>query len=363
MAAGKAWVKSKVDKGKAWAKEKARAVREALGLIKKPFTAGRSQHTLSVDLKTGAITMASREAPIRVAIEREIASVNDRRRRAGLEPLPRDQILTNVLPQIAAARQAIAMASGDRADRTRVAQSQLDRLAGVVENLLSQIGGDIEQADGSAPAGLGRVARHSDNSGAVPRDPRRPWFALESEHVIPVSLVSALFHALGDDVPIARPGPEDNEQHTILVYKGAANRKTTGHPNGDVKFGLADSDVIGHTKSILATGGPNIAGSSRSRVAKGHRELTASERAERERTWAQIPPDQVARVLQDTLPDRMAERVDDLVTAIEADHREFGARRRENVPAPDAAKVRAAAMLQVQEIVQIFVRRLRQRGR
>lgn len=128
------------------------------------------------------------------------------------------------------------------------AKAQLDHWAEVVSEVLAQIGAGAKTEEAGPTPGIGSIAPHSGNSGRVRRDPNRPWAGLESEHVIPVALISDLFHTLGDDDRIRRGDAEDNIQHTILVYKGAAGKKT--HGSGF----LADTNVIGWARNIREEG-------------------------------------------------------------------------------------------------------------
>ncbi|MFD0043771.1 hypothetical protein ACFVGV_01150 [Pseudarthrobacter scleromae] len=354
-AAGKAWVKGKAEAGKKWVKDRARSVGEALGVIEKPFKVDRDQHTLSVDTRTGQIMMASHSArPVQQTMGREVTVVNERRQALGLTPLSTEEVVSRVLPEILTAQGRIAAASEGK---SREARTQLNNLSRVITEVLIAIGAGAEEAHLHTTPGIGSVGTHADNSGKVPRNPKKPWLGLESEHVIPVALVSDLFAALGDNNRIVRGDAEDNIQHTVLVYKGAASNKTYGQSlRGGQKAGLADSDVIGWSKSIREKGLPNLTGNSR--VAKGHKELTAAEQLERVRLWRGLSHAQRVEMIRTMLPDRMAERVDSLMQAIEADHAAFGAKRREATAAPTRDKVRTAASLQVQDIITIFVERL-----
>lgn len=348
VAAGKAWVKGKAEAGKEWVKGKAVAAAEALGIIAKRFNVGKDKHTLDVDTRTGAISMASRQRrEVTQTISQEVATVNEHRRLAGLPALSERKVVAQVLPHIHVARERI---NGAKQGKSAEARRQLDQLAGVIAEVLAQIGaGTPTEGVGPTP-GLGSVAPHSENSGRVRRDPNRPWAGLESEHVIPVALISDLFATLGDDRRIRRGDAEDNIQHTILVYKGAASKKTHG-----AGF-LADSSVIGWARSIREQGVPNVSG--RSRVAKGHRELSQAEQRERVDLWQGLTPDQRMSALRKMLVDRMGERIEDLAAAVDADHQAFGQRRNESQATPDRSRIRAAASLQVQDIITIFIERL-----
>jgi hypothetical protein len=259
-----------------------------------------------------------------------------------------------VLPEITIARQRIAAA---KEGKSAEAQRQLGLLSVAIVDVLSQIGAGSTDEDAESAVDIGAIRTHEENSGKVPRDAKKPWLALESEHVIPVAFVSDLFHTLGDEKRIVRGSPEDELQHTILVYKGAASPKTYGSPiGGGGKTGLADSNVINWARNIRKKGAPNLEG--RSRVARGHKELGAGEQAEREQLWQGLTVQERTATLRTMLPDRMAERIDDLMHAIEADHTKNGDKRKETQATPDRGKVRAAAVLQVQDIITIFVNRL-----
>lgn len=360
VAAGKAWVKGKAEAGKKWVKGKAEAGKKwvkgkvfqvgvALGIVAKPFKVGREHHTLDVDTRSGTISMASAtRREVSKAIAHEVAEINRRRSAALLPPLP-SEAASRVLPQILVARDRIAAA---KQGRPAEAKRQLDLLAEVITDMLAQIGVGKEIVGAGPTPGIGSIDTHGNNSGKVRRDPARPWADLESEHVIPVALISDLFATLGDRQRIVRPGREDNVQHTILVYKGAASEKTN--------VLLADKSVIAWSKSISESGVPNITGSSK--VAKGHRELTPDERRGRAEQWQRLSQSERVSILRTMLADRMAERVEDLAAAVERDHQAFGARRNETQMVPDRSKIRAAAGLQIHDIITIFVERLNRAG-
>lgn len=349
--AGKAWVKGKVEAGKAWGKGKISQVGEALGIVSKPFTVGEAHHKLDVDTRTGDIAMASAQRQeVRRAIASEVVEVNDRRRDSGLPPIPEEQIVSRVLPHILVARERVQSAKEGKGAE---AKRQLDQLAEVITDVLSQIGAGADIGDVGPTPGIGSIAPHSENqriSRPVNRDAKRPWAKLESEHIIPVRVISALFYALGDERLIERGSAEDNILHTILVYEGAADTKTRGEGV------LADTDVIGWAKGIVERGAPNLSG--RSRVAKGHRELPAGEQQERVGLWQGLTRDQRLATLRTMLSDRMAERVEDLAQAVQADHQAYGAKRHETEMTPDHGRIRAAAALQVQDVITIFAERL-----
>ncbi|MBK7621716.1 MAG: hypothetical protein IPJ14_03415 [Kineosporiaceae bacterium] len=120
---------------------------------------------------------------------------------------------------------------------------------------------------------------------------------------------------------------------------------------------FGDLSIISYCKTILKGGSPSFAKAVRTRMTKAHHEMPVQQQNEREKEWKKVPKAKVHETLRALLPDLMAERIKALGAAITADHLEFGKKRKEKESAPDLERVRSAAMLQVQDIVNIFLRR------
>jgi len=93
----------------------------------------------------------------------------------------------------------------------------------------------------SAP-GIGNIAPYRNQPSSLRKD--IPVWALEAEHVVPRAMSNAVFLALQvEGVPAGKT--DYKAQTTIMIYKGAANRKTHG-PEADnamsreIKQNLAD---------------------------------------------------------------------------------------------------------------------------
>jgi len=78
---------------------------------------------------------------------------------------------------------------------------------------------------GSAP-GLGDVGRHGSQSPSI-LHPDVPLWTLQSEHIIPFTVMRGLWLVLGvqGTAPRSVLGPEDNALTTIMIYQGAAKQK------------------------------------------------------------------------------------------------------------------------------------------
>jgi hypothetical protein len=105
--------------------------------------------------------------------------------------------------------------------------------------------------------GIGAVEAHGEQGARHRTGPRIHW--LESEHILPFRIGALLWEELG--LPeISRHGDVDRGQTTIMIYKGAADRKTRRSMAG--LFGAhADLPVINMLKKIvkkalLAKGSP-----------------------------------------------------------------------------------------------------------
>src|SRR5262249_21719247 len=266
-------VKAKVAAGKAWVKGKAaglaQKVGKTLGILKKPIRAGAESHTLSVDPKTGQFRMASVEGPVKEKIRARVTALQGRWSKKGRAPVDIDSYVKSVMTQIDRAQNTIASA---RANAGPAAQAELDRLAPLVIDLFIRIGATGTETKRDQPSGLGNIAPHGSQPSR--HDDDVPERKLESEHIIPVRLVSTLLEQLGETRIIERGSSEDRRQHTILIYKSAATSKTRGIEGADWNF-------IRQLKAIAAQGVPTIEGQSITarRVKRGGAERLAAIKA------------------------------------------------------------------------------------
>jgi phage-related protein len=83
-----------------------------------------------------------------------------------------------------------------------------------------------DDSPGASAPGIGDVRRHGRQQTSLREDTAAPrvW-ALESEHLMPFAVGKMLWDTVGSAVP-ARQGAEDEQQTTVMIYVGAANRKT-----------------------------------------------------------------------------------------------------------------------------------------
>jgi hypothetical protein len=381
---GKAWVKGKVEGAKTWAKGKARAVGEALGIVKRPVNAPGQSHTLSADTKTGEIRMASVEEPLSAKIRRWIEQA-----RRHPNPQVAEDLENNLKRLTAQAAGAAVEIKRAKAGRSETAGQVLDRLAEVIAGLIVRIGAvdggpqqlpPTENKRGIRP-GLGNVTTFGKG---IPADTPPPagyqmhlgeanFRALEREHVIPVAFVSALFEALvagldanevSDAVrqKIARKSSEDRSMHVVLIYKSAADLKTEGLTN-------TDNHVVGQIASLAAEGMPkDIRGDSvwaKERRAKLAAEHGGSHTKAYRDALTQIDDANKAAAAgrRQGLWSKMAGilngRVNPVHGYVVKDHDELkkGPRGHDN-PLPDEGPIRQAAELDANDIVAMVMTRL-----
>lgn len=96
-------------------------------------------------------------------------------------------------------------------------------------------------APGASAPGLGTIDMHKNQQSRLLRSGVAVWY-LESEHVIPRAFVDAAFAALSQ-AGVPAGGPDYNNMHTILIYKGAADLKTEG--------GSGDASTINDFKNTV----------------------------------------------------------------------------------------------------------------
>jgi hypothetical protein len=225
---GAGWVRGKVEAGKTWVKGKARQLGEALGIIRKPFTAAGEQHTLSFDARSGRFILASTPTPLEVALMKMIGGRADAALRAKAAGI------------VAAATRVAGIVGRSEPDKAKA--------AALVEGLIPQIAAVIAaakdarsgEAAGPEDAGtssekqaaklVGNVAPHS----SQPPRGTHLW----SEHVVPDGYVSAVLLAHG--VP-ETSDTEYGRMPTVLLWVGAREQKDfrrlqPGEVSGDLKL-------------------------------------------------------------------------------------------------------------------------------
>jgi len=83
-----------------------------------------------------------------------------------------------------------------------------------------------DDSPGASAPGVGDKGRHGEKRTSVRFGP--PLWHLESEHVIPFAVGKRLWDAAGEAIP-RRGRAADRRQTTIMIYEGAARRKTDDH--------------------------------------------------------------------------------------------------------------------------------------
>ena len=110
----------------------------------------------------------------------------------------------------------------------------------------------LAEAPGASAPGIGTVAPHKTQQTKLKKSSIEVWF-MESEHLIPRGFISAAFEAF-DLGAIPAGGSDYNNMHTILIYKGAANRKTRG--SGDLSLIADYKKVIAAQFQVLEEAPP-----------------------------------------------------------------------------------------------------------
>ncbi|MRG59574.1 hypothetical protein GE115_06775 [Agromyces sp. CFH 90414] len=234
---GAGWAKGKVEAGKKWVKGKAAALGEALGIIRKPFTAAGEQHTLSFDARASKFVLASTPTPLEVALKRIVGGSDN----AALN--------ARVTEIIAAATRVASIVGRSEPDKAKA--------AALVAELVPKIAALIADSKKAGPAGkgtsteqqsaklVGNIAPHSSQPSPRPH--------LWSEHVIPDGYVSAVLLAHG--VPETSENEYDR-MPTVLLWIGARQQKDfkrlqPGEISGDLTL---SKSVKGRAKSGQGAG-------------------------------------------------------------------------------------------------------------
>ncbi|TQN48572.1 uncharacterized protein DUF4157 [Humibacillus xanthopallidus] len=132
--------------------------------------------------------------------------------------------------KVRTAYQAYLKAIADAPSPSEKKKAANRTVADVIDEVKAAGSPDAPRA--SAP-GIGAVASHSAQQSRLHKSEIPVW-AMESEHVIPRGFVDAAVTALGaNGIPAA--GPDYNAMRTVLIYRGAADRKTEGD-SGDASL-------------------------------------------------------------------------------------------------------------------------------
>jgi hypothetical protein len=141
-----------------------------------------------------------------------------------------DPALTRLHGQYVAARatydSALALLAANPHSRPGIgaARKNINRIIRDIVRELRRLRPD--DSPGASAPGIGDKGRHGEKRTSVRFGP--PLWHLESEHVIPFSVGKRLWDAAGEAIP-RRGRAADRRQTTIMIYEGAARRKTDDH--------------------------------------------------------------------------------------------------------------------------------------
>jgi hypothetical protein len=244
-----------------------RGAREESPVIDEPFDAGGGHHEITDD-GTGVLVLSSDEA-------RPVAAIL---------ALRRFNARYRGLPHTASREQKKAII----AEMIAVLKAN--------PNLIARAGTPLGD-----PPNLGEIAAHGGQTQRFQPKSGNPSYAqlweLESEHVIPRSYADALFAAF--DLP-AVSETEYKAMHTVLIYKGAADRKTEGE-GGDNRvyhaIQAAAHELKGEVGRTRPTQRDRAAGLLRATIKRLYGEYAANARA---RTYEAIVEEHAAPLAEST---------------------------------------------------------------
>jgi hypothetical protein len=151
--------------------------------------------------------------------------------------------------QLQAAQLAAAAAMGPGVSNQALASGSPEAMV----ELAKAAGGSqaVEAFIGRSAEGLGRTGPHGSKPPSLRDGP--PIHHLESEHVIPFAIGARLWELLSLMVPV-RGKAEDRKQTTIMIYRGAAARKTTVDKQiiQQFKMEFAESGLAGDMSAEVA---------------------------------------------------------------------------------------------------------------
>ncbi|WP_343871579.1 hypothetical protein, partial [Agromyces bracchium] len=311
VAAGKAWVKGKVEAGKA----------AALRLFKRTFAVGGESHTLATSGAPGALelTIASRKATV-AAHQKRAAKKATRDKRPALAKEALEVI------NLAAAVKAKVNAKDSVEAQNRAA---IDDLVKVIKEVWARIGYTGEPpreefADAGKKGVVGEVGRHKDQGsrGYGGRDKRAKKNRLESEHVIPRAWIQAFI----SNYAKYRMSKKDDDRlyarmTTIMIYKGAADRKTEKQKHAD-----------------------NVALAGLRKVMAGHPEAK--------------DPDRVSQAVKNAFAGPLASRIRLTKESRDEEHVES---KRTGSPVPSDSAIDGAALRQLLDVVEFLAASIAER--
>jgi hypothetical protein len=305
VAAGKAWVKGKVDSGKQWVGGKLEAVRQALS-FRRPFDVDGETHSLYTVDDSSRLVVASTPTELDQHPDKDV------RVAYGVYRIAVDAATTHPRKKTAAAKRLPAILAALRKWFKKSKKKGKDPQA-------------------SAP-GIGNVAPYRNQPSSLRGDV--PLWALEAEHVIPRGFSNAAFVALRFK-GIRAGGPDYKAQHTIMIYKGAANIKT--------RPSEADNAMTRELKKNL------------SEILDEYIKAKPSARAK------------LSPIIVDVVFNLLVEYADDSIErtwiAVEKENRKNGARRGSpgvpERPIPDEGAIRQAALKQTSDIMNQLRARLK----
>lgn len=121
--------------------------------------------------------------------------------------------------------------------------ARVSKLAAQVTAVAEMIAGGSASGDPQAPAaGIGQTQLHRDKPPSH-RD-GHPLHWLESEHIVPFTLVNRLWAVAGALMPDRAESGEDKHQTTVMIYFGAAREKTPADLSAADAFDAVARDFV-----------------------------------------------------------------------------------------------------------------------
>ena len=228
VAAGKAWVKGKVDAGKAWVKGKVEGVK---GWVKGKVAGVKDKLTgKKKPAENGSVQSALHDATALL-------------RKPGATPATVGQGLASLRQSHGLSAADLIPAGPEGTFRIHVQRqgADTDPVA---------LGGNDPKIPRSHAPNIGDIGRHGAQKERHRSGPEIHW--LESEHIMPFRIGELLWKELGLPA-LLRGRTEDKQQTTIMLYKGAADRKTRRSAAGLFRA-HADLRLINLLKAVIARG-------------------------------------------------------------------------------------------------------------
>jgi hypothetical protein len=309
--------KARVASGKAWVKGKAEAGKAAISrFFKRTFSVNGETHAVETAGTPGSVefTIASNKKKTVPAHQKQAA------RQALRQKKPKLAKEALAIINLAAAVKAKVNAKDSVESTTRAAIADLVK---VIQDVWARIGytGKLPRdlfVDEGKKGIVGEVGPHKDQGsrGYGGRDKRAKKNRLESEHVIPRAWIQAF---ISNYAKHRMSKKDDNRLYgrmtTIMIYKGAADRKTEKQKHAD-----------------------NVALSGLRKVMSGHPEAK--------------DPDRVAQAVKNAFAGPLASRIQ--LTKVSRDE-EHVASKRTGAPVPSDSTIDGAAIRQLLDVVEFLV--------